>query len=87
MRTHWVAFAAVIVVSFAVLGWTGTRIYQEAPPIPSAVVTTDGQQVVTGSDIHEGQNVWQSMGGMEVGSIWGHGSYVSRDRRVDRIRS
>ena len=36
MRRLWVAFAAVIVVSFVVLGWMGVRIYQEAPPIPRA---------------------------------------------------
>jgi nitric oxide reductase subunit B len=42
MRTQWMAFATVVVVSFAVLGWTGTRIHQEAPPVPSSVVPTDG---------------------------------------------
>jgi nitric oxide reductase large subunit len=26
---------------------------------------------LTASDIHDRQNMWQSMGGMEVGSIWG----------------
>jgi len=45
----------------------------------SVVVTTDGRQLLTAFDIHEGQNVWQSMGGMEVGSVWGHGSYVAPD--------
>ena len=46
MRTQWMAFAAVIAVSFAVLGWTGTRIYQEAPPVPfdgTPVRSRDGQ--------------------------------------------
>src|SRR5690606_5883514 len=27
--------------------------------------------------------VWQSMGGMQVGSIWGHGSYVAPDWSAD----
>jgi nitric oxide reductase subunit B len=35
--------AAVMGVSFAILGWIGTRIYQETPPIPVRVVTTDGK--------------------------------------------
>ena len=35
------------------------------------------------ADIEAGQNVWQSMGGMEVGSIWGHGSYVAPDWTAD----
>jgi nitric oxide reductase large subunit len=30
-------------VSFVVLGWIGTRIYQEAPPIANQVVTTEGK--------------------------------------------
>ena len=34
MKTKWAAFAAVIILSFAVLGWAGFRIYQMAPPIP-----------------------------------------------------
>ena len=70
-------------LSFAVLGWTGFRIYQSAPPVPDRVVTTDGRQLIGPRDIHDGQNVWQSMGGMEVGSIWGHGSYVAPDWTAD----
>jgi nitric oxide reductase subunit B len=83
MRKLWFAFTAVVVVSFLVLGWVGVRIYQEAPPIPNRVVTADGQLVVSRADIEAGQNVWQSMGGMEVGSIWGHGSYVAPDWTAD----
>ena len=30
----WLAFALVVLVSFAVLGWVGVRIYQSAPPVP-----------------------------------------------------
>src|SRR5262249_25529118 len=32
-----------------------------------------------------GQAVWQAMGGMEVGSIWGHGSYVAPDWTADYL--
>ncbi len=83
MRNKWIAFAAVIIVSFSVLGFAGVRIYQMAPPIPAEVRTTEGTLVVTGTDIEAGQNVWQSMGGMELGSIWGHGSYVAPDWTAD----
>jgi nitric oxide reductase subunit B len=82
-RRLWLAFAAVVVLSFAVLGWTGIRIYQQAPPVPEHVVTADGRQLAGPGDIHNGQNVWQSMGGMELGSIWGHGSYVAPDWSAD----
>jgi len=83
MKKYWIAFASVIIISFAVLGWVGTRIYNQAPPIPDVVITTDGKTVFTKTDIEEGQNVWQAMGGMEVGSIWGHGSYVAPDWTAD----
>ena len=83
MRRYWLAFSAVLVASFAVLGWTGLRVYQEAPPIPDRVVTTDGRELIGLGAISAGQNVWQAMGGMEVGSIWGHGSYVAPDWTAD----
>ena len=83
MKKLWISFACVIVVSFLVLGWIGTRIYQEMPPIPETVVTTDGKTLIAPSEISAGQNVWQSMGGMEVGSVWGHGSYVAPDWTAD----
>jgi nitric oxide reductase subunit B len=83
MRATWTAFTAVIVLSFSVLGWAGMRIYQMAPPIPTEVRSETGDLVMTGTDIETGQNVWQSMGGMEQGSIWGHGSYVAPDWTAD----
>ena len=83
MKRLWLLFGFVMVVSFVVLGWIGTRIYQEVPPIASKVVTTDGTVVIDEGDITAGQNVWQAMGGMEVGSIWGHGSYVAPDWTAD----
>jgi nitric oxide reductase subunit B len=79
----WVALGAVIVGSFAVLGFFGHEIYHQAPPLPSAVVTTDGTVVYTGAEIEDGQNVWQSMGGQEVGTVWGHGAYVAPDWTAD----
>ena len=71
MRRVWLAFAVVVAASFAVLGFTGVRIYQEAPPIPERVVTTDGREVIGPGTVGAGQNVWQALGGMEMGSVWG----------------
>src|SRR6516162_9880808 len=82
MRRLWLLFAAVLVVSFSVLGWIGTRIYDETPPMPERV-TAGEQAVIEPGQIAAGQNVWQSMGGMELGSIWGHGSYVAPDWTAD----
>lgn len=83
MKRLWFAFGWVLVLSFSVLGWIGHRIYQEAPPLVDRVVAPDGRVVIDHDEIQGGQNVWQSMGGMEVGSIWGHGSYVAPDWTAD----
>src|SRR5699024_4414014 len=79
----WIAFGLVVGLSFAVLLYYGYEIYQKAPPIPVKVLTTDNQELFSGQDIKDGQNVWQSMGGQEVGSIWGHGAYVAPDWTAD----
>jgi nitric oxide reductase subunit B len=81
----WIGFAVVMILSFAVLGWIGTRIYQEVPPIPDSVVSDDGRVVIASGEIAKGQNVWQALGGMEVGSVWGHGSYTAPDWTADYL--
>lgn len=83
MHRLWITFVLVLMVSFIILGWIGTRINAEKPPIPERVVTTDGTVLIDHGQIESGQNVWQSMGGMEVGSVWGHGSYVAPDWSAD----
>jgi nitric oxide reductase subunit B len=79
----WIGFIAVLVISFAGLGYLGVEIYQQSPPIPSQVVTQDGRVIITSQEIKDGQNVWESIGGQETGSIWGHGSYVAPDWTAD----
>ena len=70
----WLGLGAVIVGSFAGLGYYVVELYRQAPPIPERVVSTNGRVIDSGDDILEGQNVWQSMGGQEVGTVWGHGA-------------
>lgn len=41
MKKLWVVFVAIFVASFAVLGWVGTEIFRQAPPIPHEVVTAE----------------------------------------------
>ncbi len=79
----WVALATVMLASFAVLGYYGVEIYRQAPPIPEQVVDQEGNVLFSGQDIRDGQNVWQSIGGQELGSIWGHGAYVAPDWSAD----
>lgn len=79
----WFGFIAVMVISFGVLGFFGHEIYVQAPPIPAKVVTNSGRVLFTAQDIKNGQNVWQSIGGQELGTVWGHGSYVAPDWSAD----
>lgn len=83
MKKLWFGFWTIIIFSFIILGWVGFRIYQEVPPIPDRVITTSGVTVISPGEITEGQNVWQAMGGMEIGTVWGHGSYVAPDWTAD----
>src|SRR5262249_32015375 len=71
--------------SFAVLGSVGYKAISSGPPIPSKVVTADGQLLFTGEIICDGQNVWQSTGGQENGTIWGQGAYVAPDWSADYL--
>ncbi len=82
-RKLWIAFILITTVSLSVLGYYGHEIYQKAPPLPKRVVTTTGKLIFEGQDIKDGQNVWQSMGGQEVGSVWGHGAYLAPDWTAD----
>jgi nitric oxide reductase subunit B len=79
----WIGFIAVMAISFSVLLYFGREIYKLAPPVPVKVVTPDGKVLFTGQDIKDGQNVWQSMGGQELGTVWGHGAYVAPDWSAD----
>ncbi len=79
----WISLISVIGLSFLVLGYFGREIYRAAPPVPKRVVTAEGVVLLTGQDILDGQNVWQCMGGQEVGSVWGHGAYVAPDWSVE----
>ncbi|WP_299439163.1 nitric-oxide reductase large subunit [uncultured Aquimarina sp.] len=86
MKKIWIAFTTIVVLSFTALIWVGIKIYQERPPIPEKVLVKDTNEVLfTKENIQRGQNVWESIGGMEVGSIWGHGSYVAPDWSADWI--
>ncbi|MEG0262809.1 nitric-oxide reductase large subunit [Citrobacter freundii] len=79
----WLTLLVICLASFGVLLWLGGEIYQQAPPIPAQVITTDGEQVFTGEQIQDGQEAWFKSGGQQLGSVWGHGSYVAPDWSAD----
>lgn len=82
-RKLWLGLFALLFVSFGVLLWAGGEIFRAAPPMPEKVLADDGTVVYTRADIERGRQVWQSMGGMQLGSIWGHGGYVAPDWSAD----
>ena len=85
MKRLWIGFTVVILGSFAVLGWAGVRVYQQQPPLPDRVVTANGRTFIGAGEIELGRDVWRSLGGMEMGSIWGHGGYVAPDWTADYL--
>ncbi|HMN79858.1 MAG TPA: nitric-oxide reductase large subunit [Burkholderiaceae bacterium] len=82
-KKHWFTLIGVCIVMFSLLGYFGAEVYRQAPPIPSAVATADGRTLFTDEDILDGQTAWQSVGGMQLGSIWGHGAYQAPDWTAD----
>ncbi|MGY1409611.1 MULTISPECIES: nitric-oxide reductase large subunit [unclassified Luteimonas] len=82
-RKLWTGLAILLISSFAVLLWVGSEVHRQAPPMPDRVVSTDGSVVYTRADIEKGRQVWQSVGGQQLGSIWGHGAYVAPDWGAD----
>lgn len=82
-RRLWRWLGLIFVLSFGALGYLGWQIYLSAPPIPKAVVSTDGQTLFSGEQIQRGQQAWMSAGGQQLGTVWGHGSYVAPDWSAD----
>jgi nitric oxide reductase subunit B len=82
-RKLWWLLIAVLAVTFSILGYFGREVYRKAPPIPATVVSESGDILMTGKTILDGQTAWQSVGGMQLGSIWGHGSYQAPDWTAD----
>jgi nitric oxide reductase subunit B len=82
-RTLWWTLIGVLTVTFSVLGLSGVEVYRKAPPVPAQMVASTGTLIATRADIVAGQAAWQSTGGMELGSIWGHGAYQAPDWSAD----
>lgn len=79
----WWTLISVLAVTFGILGYFGREVYREAPPIPGLVVAENGTPLMSKESILDGQTAWQSVGGMQLGSIWGHGAYQAPDWTAD----
>lgn len=82
-RKLWWGLIGILGITFCLLGWFGREIYRQAPPIPERVQGVDGQLLFDAKTILDGQTAWQSIGGMQLGSIWGHGAYQAPDWTAD----
>jgi len=82
-RRLWVALIALLAATFAVLVWMGGEIHRAEPPMPERVVSADGKALFTREDIEQGRIVWQSIGGQQMGTIWGHVALVAPDWSAD----
>ena len=79
----WRWLGLVFVLSFGALGYLGWQIHLSAPPIPTEVVSVDGEVLFTGDQVRLGQQAWRTAGGQQLGTVWGHGSYVAPDWSAD----
>jgi len=82
-RRLWIALALLLAGTFSILLWMGGEIHRNAPPMPERVVASDGTLLFTREDIEQGRIVWQSIGGQQLGTIWGHGALVAPDWSAD----
>ena len=79
----WLGLGALLAASFAVMLWLGVDLIHTKPPIPDRVVAANGQVLYTKDDIQKGQQAWQSIGGQQLGSVWGHGALIAPDWAAD----
>lgn len=79
----WIGLGLMLTVTFSILLYSGHELYMNVPPIPEKVIAADGQLIYSREDIEVGRIVWQSIGGQQLGSIWGHGALIAPDWSAD----
>ncbi len=83
MKKYWLLLVIVLTGTFTILGFFGNEVYKQAPPIYRYLKTDTHGVIHTQEDILDGQTIWQSIGGQQIGSIWGHGAYQAPDWTAD----
>ena len=83
MKKYWWTLVFVLVGTFTILGFFGSEVYKKAPPLYESISSNAQGIIYTKDDILDGQEVWQSIGGQQIGSIWGHGAYQAPDWTAD----
>lgn len=82
-KKHWWVLFGVLLCTFTLLGLGGAEVYRSAPPIPQQFIDSQGNIIMTEDDILKGQSAWQTTGGMQLGSVLGHGAYQAPDWTAD----
>ncbi|MDI2099533.1 nitric-oxide reductase large subunit [Ruicaihuangia caeni] len=78
--------ALVMIFGFFVMGLLAYRTYTDSMPLPSEVVSTDGEVVYTGEDVTAGQQIFLRRGLQQYGSVMGHGGYLGPDYTAEYLR-
>ena len=82
-RKLWLSLATVMTLSFLVLGYYGTEIYRQAPPVPEAGGDAGRRGAVHRAG-HQGRAERLAVDGRPGGGhVWGHGAYVAPDWSAD----
>lgn len=86
IKRLWLIFGATMILMFALLLIFGGVSFRVKPPVPDVVVVEGSnppEVIFSKSDIDAGRDVWRRIGGMEMGSVWGHGAYLAPDWTTD----
>ena len=76
-----------MLLGMAVLILLTTKVYSDAPPIASKVMTTEGAVVYSGDEVRAGQLVFLKHALMDNGSIWGHGALLGPDFSAEYLHT
>ncbi|MBJ6748900.1 nitric-oxide reductase large subunit [Geomonas anaerohicana] len=80
LSPRWLVTAVItFLFGFTVLGYLAYRNSYDGPPVPREVRTTDGKVLYSGDDVIAGQQIFQKLGLMQYGTIFGHGAYLGPD--------
>ncbi|MEX3611424.1 cbb3-type cytochrome c oxidase subunit I [Rothia sp. LK2588] len=76
----WVqGLAIVLLLSFTIMAILAMRTYALSMPLPDKIVDERGNTIATSEQITHGQEIFQSRGLQEYGSVLGHGGYLGPD--------
>lgn len=63
----------------------GLMTFEDAPPYPEKAVSSQGKIITTKDRILNGQSTFQEYGLMDLGSVWGNGTYRGADFTAEAL--